>query len=182
MKGDAAQLSNIADTLSHFAGTLRGISEHRAHNERTADLLHERVQEVSALLTELTAARREAREATRRASRLEERYAELRRATAENVVVMPATPDSIHPRGSYVYCLHGADDEVIYVGMSDNVFGRLGQHARDPLKGPETVRVSLVLCEDRRAAAALEAALIAEWRPLHNVVGIPYDSPIGGAA
>jgi predicted GIY-YIG superfamily endonuclease len=89
----------------------------------------------------------------------------------------PIRQTGFDPRGYFVYCLWGADpNRPLYVGMSENVLARIGDHTRNPDRRHAIERVTLLHCPGRHAARETEARLIAESRPLWNVAGIPHDA------
>lgn len=82
-------------------------------------------------------------------------------------------PTTVIPiKGFYVYVLRDAQAEVVYVGQSRNVFGRVGDHTKDVDKGPEVETVQLIPCETAEQMCALELSLIREWKPRFNTVGL----------
>lgn len=61
-------------------------------------------------------------------------------------------------------------DELLYVGISVNVFVRLKQHRQYAPWYWEADRIEVVRRPDRKAAIAEEARVIAESTPRYNVV------------
>jgi len=74
------------------------------------------------------------------------------------------------PKGCFVYMLLGDDEDVpIYVGQSENIYGRLGDHLRNRdrkhlIKGIRTYR-----CKSKEHMDELEVALIRKFLPVLNV-------------
>lgn len=68
----------------------------------------------------------------------------------------------------YVYVLRNAAGEIVYVGQSHNVFGRVGAHVKDVDKGAEVDTIQLIECTSAGHMDYLERALIYEWAPKFN--------------
>lgn len=81
--------------------------------------------------------------------------------------------DSFDPHGHFVYFLWGDDSECpLYVGMSGNILGRLGDHMRNPQRASAVRRVTVTRCATEGEMRALEKSLIRRFRPPWNVVGL----------
>lgn len=77
----------------------------------------------------------------------------------------------------FVYRLYDATETLIYVGLTGSIAHRMRQHQADKPWWSEVARVEVQQCEDRRAAADLERALIVRHTPCHNVVHMPKAEP-----
>jgi hypothetical protein len=98
---------------------------------------------------------------------------EQRLTDAAAELAVTSLADAFEPRGCYVYLLWGKSDrKPVYVGMSENVHARIGQHMLDLTKRPHVERVTLIRCESRGAMVLTEARLIAHYQPMLNVLGI----------
>jgi DNA polymerase-3 subunit epsilon len=85
------------------------------------------------------------------------------------------------PRSTGIYCFHGADDRVLYVGKATN----LRQRVRSYFGGDDRRKVGTLLREARRishlgtpsllVAEVLELRALAAWRPRYNKVGLTTD-------
>lgn len=81
--------------------------------------------------------------------------------------------DAFDPHGFYVYILWGVDDETpLYIGQSRNVLSRLGYHMTDKAKRYEVKSVQLIKCSGKRTMDRTEAALIREYKPPLNTMGV----------
>ena len=81
--------------------------------------------------------------------------------------------DSFDPHGYYVYLLWGDDDETpLYIGQSRNVLSRLGTHMQTPDKRSVVTSVQLIKCSGHSTMCRTEAALIREYKPPMNTVGV----------
>jgi predicted GIY-YIG superfamily endonuclease len=69
-----------------------------------------------------------------------------------------------------LYRLYGADDRLLYVGISSNPKGRLGAHSRDKHWWPEVARHALEWFETRKSAERIEKIEVEEERPRYNKV------------
>lgn len=98
----------------------------------------------------------------------------LQRAEAATVAAAerPGLTPLDDPRSCYVYFLWSAQDELLYVGMSTNVFRRVGVHLDDPDRRAHIHRVTVLRCEDERTMRRLELAAIRERRPRWNITGM----------
>lgn len=84
-----------------------------------------------------------------------------------------ALAESFDPRGYFVYCLWGADDDrPLYVGLSTNVLARLGQHMSNRERRYGVQRVSLIKCKSHAQMESTESRLIGEYQPIWNVIGV----------
>lgn len=74
-------------------------------------------------------------------------------------------------RGFYCYMLHGDDGAVLYVGRSQNILKRLGDHLH--VKGRRAVvdHVSIIPCVTEAEMKRLETALIYQHQPQLNTRG-----------
>jgi predicted GIY-YIG superfamily endonuclease len=74
---------------------------------------------------------------------------------------------------TWLYRCIGADDEVLYIGVTMGVESRLRQHAKTAEWWPEVERVERTLLPSRRAALDAERAAIAAERPRCNKRVLP---------
>jgi predicted GIY-YIG superfamily endonuclease len=93
------------------------------------------------------------------------------RPMARGEVLIPTTPD-----GTYVYRAYCRCGDLLYVGMTSDLFQRFAGHRsqRWPLSPWEskTARVEYAIYRTRREAARAEAHLIRTLNPLFNVQGM----------
>jgi predicted GIY-YIG superfamily endonuclease len=83
--------------------------------------------------------------------------------------------DAFDPSGYYVYLLWSDDDELpIYIGKSQNVLNRLGSHMADKDKRHMVRSIQLIKCAGEATMNRTEAALIREYCPILNIVGVPH--------
>lgn len=68
------------------------------------------------------------------------------------------------PKGFVVYCLVDKRNEVIYVGKTRNMAGRITAHVKKPW-----VNADIIICADEQQALRLEGDLIYQHRPMFNV-------------
>lgn len=68
-----------------------------------------------------------------------------------------------------VYKAYDTDGQLLYVGVSVNVFKRLREHKQYAAWMPHSARVDVVQYLNRNAARAEEARCIREDGPLYNV-------------
>jgi excinuclease UvrABC nuclease subunit len=78
---------------------------------------------------------------------------------------------------SYVYAAYDADGVIVYVGLSDNVLGRLGEHSRYRGWWSGVRRVEFWEFQTRAEAAAYERAMIAHHKPRGNSLGVDWNAP-----
>lgn len=71
-------------------------------------------------------------------------------------------------RGFCVYTLFNGGGELLYVGQTGNAWSRIGSHAQKSW-GREIDHVRVVRCASRAEALQLEARLIRDLNPRHNV-------------
>lgn len=71
-----------------------------------------------------------------------------------------------------VYTLRDADDQPLYVGVSNNAIGRVAAHQRQAW-WPEVVRIDLLHFEERRDALDHERDLIYRLAPKYNRTHAP---------
>lgn len=69
----------------------------------------------------------------------------------------------------YLYRLFGADDTLLYTGVSDDWTRRLRQHALGKQWATEILSVTLETYPDRPAVLAAERQAIRSEKPLHNI-------------
>lgn len=81
-------------------------------------------------------------------------------------------PDVIPARcGHLVYIVRDVDGQVLYVGVTRNLYRRLASHtSRSPWFSAAST-ISLLPCRTRHAAEALERRTITSLRPKHNIQG-----------
>jgi predicted GIY-YIG superfamily endonuclease len=80
--------------------------------------------------------------------------------------------DAFDPHGYYVYLLWGDSDQTpLYIGQSQNVLGRLGDHMRNKDKRFMVTSIQLIKCSGEATMKRTEAALIKEYNPPMNTVG-----------
>lgn len=75
-------------------------------------------------------------------------------------------------RDPVVYEVFDLNGACLYVGMTENLLVRLGQHfnaRRGSLWARSAAQVRFTFCDTRSEAARLEADLITERQPAHNV-------------
>jgi predicted GIY-YIG superfamily endonuclease len=82
------------------------------------------------------------------------------------------------PHGFFVYVLWDHNGSPLYVGQSTNVLSRLGTHMAGT-KRRSTARVTLTKHRTRSHMDKAEMALIREYRPRLNIVGMPTDESSG---
>lgn len=106
------------------------------------------------------------------ASRLEGRQERDRRTRLRHTV-SSRIGDAFDPHGYYVYLLWGDDLETpLYIGQSRNILGRLGSHLNDNGKRWQIKSVQLIKCNGKPTMDRTEAALIREYKPPMNTVGV----------
>lgn len=67
-----------------------------------------------------------------------------------------------------IYRLYDRRDELLYVGISNNVLTRLRSHEKEKDWWPEVVRITIQECDDYTIAEAQEVAAIASELPRYN--------------
>jgi predicted GIY-YIG superfamily endonuclease len=67
-----------------------------------------------------------------------------------------------------LYRLYNAADVLLYVGITDDLRARMGQHAREQDWWPEVARKTVALYDDREAADRAETLAVAAENPVHN--------------
>jgi transcriptional regulator with XRE-family HTH domain len=72
-----------------------------------------------------------------------------------------------------LYRFYDIDDQLLYVGITDNIPARWEGHARNKRWWSDVVRKVVEWHDDREAAALAEIAAIVAERPLYNVVHVP---------
>lgn len=83
---------------------------------------------------------------------------------------VPVVIESFEPNGFFVYYLWGDDPhQPLYIGKSANVLARLGKHMNAPY-ARQVRRVTVLRCNSAEQMDETEARLIAERRPLLNVM------------
>ncbi len=81
--------------------------------------------------------------------------------------------DAFDPHGFYVYLLWGDDpDTPLYIGLSRNVLSRLGAHMGNPDRRDRIKSVQLIRCSGEATMKRTEAALIREYGPPLNTIGV----------
>lgn len=129
------------------------------------------------LIAETDAAKRRHKEAEAAWER-ERRTLEKMRVCAERDSVATAVAAARqkgpleNPIGYYVYFLWAYGGELMYVGESRNILGRLGDHMRNPERQYAICRITTIECADEAAMHRLEGAAIREHQPPWNILGI----------
>ncbi len=72
--------------------------------------------------------------------------------------------------GSYVYQAYGLDDLLLYVGVADNLYRRLGAHCATSPWYHKVQRITWQQFADREDAERAERETIRRLRPKYNVV------------
>lgn len=88
------------------------------------------------------------------------------RSHSELPAQLPAEP------GHTVYLARDVHGEVLYVGVTSNLYRRLGQHSQRAPWWSLAHSFSLHGAKSRQAADRIEAQLIATLQPPHNVRGV----------
>jgi excinuclease UvrABC nuclease subunit len=110
----------------------------------------------------------------------------MRRRIARRLARLPKPrkPDgawSFVPAGagvfSYVYVAYDLQGRVVYVGLSDNVLGRLGEHSRYKGWWRGVAKVEFWEFDNRAEAARYEQAMIATHQPPGNTMGVDWRMP-----
>ena len=89
----------------------------------------------------------------------------------------PALPQALPGRSGWcVYVLRDFEGTTLYVGMTGNIWGRLGNHAGErkrkrDLWWDRVTSIVLLPAPSRHRALQMERTLICEMRPLYNVAG-----------
>lgn len=73
-----------------------------------------------------------------------------------------------------VYRLYDADDELLYVGMTNNIDRRFGTHAEGKFWWPEVARREVAWLDSRTDAMVAERTAIRNENPRHNKADRPY--------
>jgi predicted DNA-binding transcriptional regulator AlpA/predicted GIY-YIG superfamily endonuclease len=74
---------------------------------------------------------------------------------------------------TYVYRAYDIDDQLLYVGMSDQPAKRIRTHQLNGARwADQLARVDLKYYADRESAALAESAAIVTERPRHNITGL----------
>jgi len=71
--------------------------------------------------------------------------------------------------GHAVYRIYNAKENMIYVGVTNDVLMRIAQHRRDKHWRDEITVVHLDWCETRSEALAIENMLIESFKPIYNL-------------
>jgi hypothetical protein len=74
-----------------------------------------------------------------------------------------------------LYRAYDAEDRLLYVGISDGVFDRFGQHGQGSCWAVHAVKITLERYADREAASAAELSAIRTEDPVWNSQGRPMD-------
>lgn len=80
---------------------------------------------------------------------------------------------SFSPTGPHVYLLYGEAKRVLYVGQSENVIARLGNHLTHPERRDRIKEISILKCKDYDDMMQCEAQLIRRHQPEWNIKGNP---------
>lgn len=83
------------------------------------------------------------------------------------------------PTRTALYRLYDANDQLLYVGISDNPRQRWGTHSAEQVWWPLVVRKTVEWFGNRREAAKAEAAAIRAESPAKNVA-LPDEDGLGG--
>lgn len=79
----------------------------------------------------------------------------------------------------WLYRLHSADGELLYIGITGNPRQRIEQHRqRSPWFGRVASAAWVKVGADIKEARAIEAAAIADERPAHNVQHAVKQAPV----
>lgn len=73
------------------------------------------------------------------------------------------------PRQHVLYRFFGADDELLYIGITNNPSRRMDQHSQGKPWWTEVVTVRMEVHPSRSAVLDAERIAIARERPLHNI-------------
>lgn len=101
--------------------------------------------------------------------------------THTDTVEAVALTNGFDPKGYFVYLLVAANGDILYVGQSENVLGRIGSHLSDRKKYRQIHTIHLIRCRLHRQMMRLEAGLIAKHCPPWNTVGVPVVGAVGRA-
>jgi hypothetical protein len=74
-----------------------------------------------------------------------------------------------------LYRTYDADGRLLYVGISDGVFLRLGAHTEHSQWAAHAATITLQRYDDRQTAAAAELLAIRDEDPVWNMHGRPVD-------
>jgi predicted GIY-YIG superfamily endonuclease len=77
-----------------------------------------------------------------------------------------------------LYRFYAADGSLLYVGVTNNMKARLGQHAADKPWWPQVARKTVGWHATRAEALAAESAAIKTEHPAHNIAGIEKSKPV----
>jgi predicted GIY-YIG superfamily endonuclease len=80
-------------------------------------------------------------------------------------------PVEIKGEPTALYRLYDASDDLLYIGITNNLAARFAQHAADKYWWPEVARKTAVLYGSREEALAEETRAIPVEQPVHNVAG-----------
>lgn len=83
---------------------------------------------------------------------------------------------NLKPPGAFVYRVYGWREELLYVGVTDDLCRRFAVHRSSSSWWRSAARVEWEEWPHRRAALEEEQRQIRGLRPIHNVIG--NDSPI----
>lgn len=75
--------------------------------------------------------------------------------------------------GTFVYVAYDIHDKVIYVGVTDDLYGRMAAHRSSKRWWPHMERLEWEEWPDRQSALTKEALLIRRYRPAYNIAGNP---------
>jgi predicted GIY-YIG superfamily endonuclease len=75
--------------------------------------------------------------------------------------------------GTFVYAAYDRNDKLLYVGITDDLWGRMSQHRRLSRWWKHMERLDWEEWPDREAALGKESVLIRRHRPPYNIAGNP---------
>jgi predicted GIY-YIG superfamily endonuclease len=85
------------------------------------------------------------------------------------------------PKGAYVYRAYNKYGEILYVGVTGNLFSRMNQHARQSVWWKDAARLEWDEYAKRAWAVKAEADLIYALKPPFNLAG-KYRRTVAGSA
>lgn len=81
-----------------------------------------------------------------------------------------STTAAVPDRPQWLYRLFDSEGRLLYVGVTDDVWRRVGEHERTQEWGDDIVRVKRQRYPGRAAALAAERRAIHIEKPVHNVI------------
>jgi len=75
--------------------------------------------------------------------------------------------------GTFVYVAYDINNKVLYVGITDDLFGRMASHRQSSAWWQRMERLTWEEWSNRDVARMLERELIGRYCPEYNVVGNP---------